>query len=501
MKYDVLIVGAGIAGLYTALSLPKNLRILVLSKDKISNCNTYRAQGGIACVWDKNDDFEIHIEDSLKAGNGKNDKKMLELMVKEGPINVQRLIDFGVDFDKDKNGFDLTLEGGHTRRRILHCKDNTGKKVLEVLADNVFDRENIRILEHAMAINIEKNQNGFMTTIINEENNQITVDCRFVVIATGGIGRLYKYTTNASIATGDGIALAKRMGAKLKYMDLIQFHPTGLYEESGDRFLISESVRGEGGILRKHDKQSFMHLYHPMADLAPRDVVSRAMIQEMKNTDVGYLYLDITSKPKTYLESRFPNIYDHCKQKNIFMEKDFVPVAPCQHYFMGGIEIDEFGKTNIEDLYAVGECACSEVHGSNRLASNSLLEALVFSNRAAKSIEKNIILEIQVESLNIYQKLNEPNETKLKMLKAETLKLDNHIINEFKEKIQEIMQNSFFVSLDLEYTRENIQKIHKIREELVASINHDKEFYELSFLAEVSNIILKEKLRNVGISN
>ena len=243
MKYDVLIIGAGIAGLYTALSLPSNLKVLVLSKDEINNCNTYRAQGGIACVWDEDDDFEIHMEDSLKAGNGKNNKKMLEIMVSEGPENIQNLIDYGVDFDKNERGYDLTLEGGHTKRRILHYKDTTGKRVIEVLAQTAFKKNNIEIHERAMAVDITKSRNGFLTTALDENEEPMYIESDFTVIASGGIGRLYKYTTNASIASGDGITLASKAGAKLKHMDLIQFHPTGLYENSGDRFLISESVR------------------------------------------------------------------------------------------------------------------------------------------------------------------------------------------------------------------------------------------------------------------
>lgn len=257
MKYDVLIIGAGIAGLYTALSLPSNLKVLVLSKDEINNCNTYRAQGGIACVWDEDDDFEIHMEDSLKAGNRKNNKKMLEIMVSEGPKNIQNLIDYGVDFDKNERGYDLTLEGGHTKRRILHYKDTTGKRVIEVLAQNAFKKNNIEINERTMAVDITKCRNGFLTTALDENEEPMYIESDFTVIASGGIGRLYKYTTNASIASGDGITLASKAGAKLKHMDLIQFHPTGLYENSGDRFLISESVRGEGGILRNNKRSLY----------------------------------------------------------------------------------------------------------------------------------------------------------------------------------------------------------------------------------------------------
>lgn len=503
MKYDVLIIGGGIAGLYTALSLPSNLKVLVLSKDEINNCNTYRAQGGIACVWDEDDDFEIHMEDSLKAGNRKNNKKMLEIMVSEGPKNIQNLIDYGVDFDKNERGYDLTLEGGHTKRRILHYKDTTGKRVIEVLAQNAFKKNNIEINERTMAVDITKCRNGFLTTALDENEEPMYIESDFTVIASGGIGRLYKYTTNASIASGDGITLASKAGAKLKHMDLIQFHPTGLYENSGDRFLISESVRGEGGILRNNKKEAFMHLYHEMADLAPRDVVSKSMLKEMKNSNSNYLYLDVTAKPKEYLENRFPHIYKSCKNRKLSMEKDFIPVSPCQHYFMGGIEVDEFGSTTVDNLYATGECACTEVHGNNRLASNSLLEALVFSKRVAKSIEgkcsrlentdikSNIKVEARIHDNYGLQGLSYNGKKHLELSEIESL----------KNKVREIMQNSFFVNFNIDYAEKNIEAINELKFELNLYKNNNKNFYELVSLAEVSNIILKEKLKNARVSN
>lgn len=503
MKYDVLIIGAGIAGLYTALSLPSNLKVLVLSKDEINNCNTYRAQGGIACVWDEDDDFEIHMEDSLKAGNRKNNKKMLEIMVSEGPKNIQNLIDYGVDFDKNERGYDLTLEGGHTKRRILHYKDTTGKRVIEVLAQNAFKKNNIEIHERAMAVDITKCRNGFLTTVLDENEESMYIESDFTVIASGGIGRLYKYTTNASIASGDGITLASKAGAKLKHMDLIQFHPTGLYENSGDRFLISESVRGEGGILRNNKKEPFMHLYHEMADLAPRDVVSKSMLKEMKNSNSNYLYLDVTAKPKEYLKNRFPHIYKSCKNRKLSMEKDFIPVSPCQHYFMGGIEVDEFGSTTVENLYATGECACTEVHGNNRLASNSLLEALVFSKRVAKSIGgKHSRLENTDIKSNTKVEARIHDDYDLKGLSyTEKKHLELSEIESLKNKVREIMQNSFFVNFNIDYAEKNIEAINELKSELNLYKNNNKNFYELVSLAEVSNIILKEKLKNARVSN
>lgn len=503
MKYDVLIIGAGIAGLYTALSLPSNLKALVLSKDEINNCNTYRAQGGIACVWDEDDDFEIHMEDSLKAGNGKNNKKMLEIMVSEGPENIQNLIDYGVDFDKNERGYDLTLEGGHTKRRILHYKDTTGKRVIEVLAQNAFKKNNIEINERTMAVDITKCRNGFLTTALDENEEPMYIESDFTVIASGGIGRLYKYTTNASIASGDGITLASKAGAKLKHMDLIQFHPTGLYENSGDRFLISESVRGEGGILRNNKKEAFMHLYHEMADLAPRDVVSKSMLNEMKNSNSNYLYLDVTAKPKEYLENRFPHIYKSCKNRKLSMEKDFIPVSPCQHYFMGGIEVDEFGSTTVENLYATGECACTEVHGNNRLASNSLLEALVFSKRVAKSIGgKHSRLGNKDKKSNTKVEARIHDDYDLKGLSyTEKKHLELSEIESLKNKVREIMQNSFFVNFNIDYAEKNIEFINELKSELNLYKNNNKNFYELVSLAEVSNIILKEKLKNARVSN
>ncbi len=395
-KFDVVIIGGGLAGIYTALNLDKNLNVAILVKDKIDRGSSNLAQGGIAAEIEFDPEkIEEHYNDTLRAGSYINDKLATKILVEEAGPAINRLIELGVEFDKDSKGnLVKTLEGGHRSRRILHAHgDATGASVMADLRKTLYEQKNIEVFEDEMAYQlIEKDSKVIGLRAINLENEVTTFLAHNIVIATGGVGGVYKNSTNEKFACGDGIALAYRSGIEIKNMEFVQFHPTGLYEEDkqGQRFLISEAVRGEGAILKNIEGERFMAKYDKeRMELAPRDVVSQSVYREMFDTWSDHVYLDITSKSKEFLEKRFPSIYAKCASIGIDMSKDLIPVAPIEHFLCGGIQTDLNGKTNINHVYAVGECANTGVHGANRLASNSLLECLVFGKRVALDINKD----------------------------------------------------------------------------------------------------------------
>ena len=400
-KYDIVIIGAGLAGIYTALNLDSKFKIAILSKDKLDKGSSNLAQGGIACeiIKDK-DKIKEHYDDTLIAGSYLNDPTATMILVNEAKENIENLMSLGVNFDKDSDGnFVRTLEGGHKSKRILHAGgDATGASIMNDIRKTLFNRKNIDIYEYEMVFDIIKYEDKASGIVSINLNNEISVFCcKKIIIATGGIGGIYKNSTNERFACGDGIALAYRANIKIENMEFVQFHPTGLYEKNSDgqRFLISEAVRGEGGILRNIHGVRFMSKYDKeRMELAPRDVVSQSIYKEMLDTSSDHVYLDITNKSKDFLIQRFPTIYEKCKSIGIDMAKDFIPVAPIEHFLCGGIKTDVFGKTNLENVYAVGECANTGVHGANRLASNSLLECLVFGKRIATDINENCNNEI-----------------------------------------------------------------------------------------------------------
>lgn len=384
---DVIIIGAGIGGLFTALNIDDNHKITLLSKSTSKENNSILAQGGIAVSVNS----KIHFQDTLRAGGYINNQEAVGVLTSESKEAVEKLIDYGVNFDMDEMGrLKFTREGGHSQNNILHVKDATGREIIDVLEKEVRKRKNITIKEHNFAIDIITDGNTVQGILaINEEGQKVFYQGKIIVLATGGIGGVYKHTTNVEVLTGDGIAMAYRAGAKIANMEFVQFHPTALYEkQEGQSFLISEAVRGEGGILRNKKGESFMSKYHSMKELAPRDIVARSIFSEMRETNNPCVYIDLTHKTSKFIKNRFPNIYKYCIKKGIDITKDFIPVAPVQHYIMGGISTDTDGKTNIKGLYACGECSCTGVHGSNRLASNSLLEAIVFGNRVALAINE-----------------------------------------------------------------------------------------------------------------
>ncbi|MEG6614679.1 L-aspartate oxidase [Pseudoclostridium thermosuccinogenes] len=389
--HDVLVIGSGIAGVYTALEIPEEYDIAILTKETIEISNSVLAQGGIAVSLDKEDSPELHFKDTLYAGAGLCDEESVWVLVNEAADNIEKLLEYGVNFDRKKQGeLAFGREAAHSKNRIIHAGDTTGKEVCDKLISVVRTRSNIKIKERTFAIDLITEDNKCKGILAYDEDtaSKKLYLSNVVICATGGFGQLYSRTTNPEVATGDGVCLAYRAGARLMDLEFIQFHPTVLYHPLNKSFLISEAVRGEGAILRNIHGKRFMPEYHELCELAPRDVVSRAIFQEMKKTGATNVFLDITFKDKEYLENRFPNIYKTCLSYGIDMAKDYIPVAPAEHYCMGGIRTDAFGRTGIEGFYACGETACTGIHGANRLASNSLLEGLVFGRKIGQEVSK-----------------------------------------------------------------------------------------------------------------
>lgn len=382
---DVLIIGTGVAGLNAALNLNSNIKVLLISKTKNLEANTYLAQGGIS-VARNDEDIVPFIEDTMKAGRNENDRKAVTVLANESRENINNLIKLGVEFDKDENGLQYTREAAHRINRIVHCKDRTGKEVEEVLLSNAKKRDNITIIEDCFLVDVVNNNNTCHGGIAIKNGETYTINSKYTILATGGIGGVFKNSTNQRIMTGDGIAIAIKNNIKLKNIKYIQFHPTALYEDKEDekRFLISESVRGEGGKLINVNGERFVD------ELLPRDVVTKYINQEEQKTNSPYVYLDVSFMDSDYIKKRFPTIYDTCLERGIDITTQPIPVSPVQHYFMGGIEVDISSRTSMNNLFACGEVSCTGVHGANRLASNSLLEGLVFSKRAAAVINRNI---------------------------------------------------------------------------------------------------------------
>ena len=395
---DFFVVGSGIAGLMSALYLAPHGEVLLVTKKKLDDCNTNRAQGGIACVMEPGDSFEQHVRDTLIAGAGLCNEEVVRTIVSNGPARIADLEKLGVNFNPRKDGtpgYDLGREGGHSQRRILHAGDITGHKVEEVLVRQVRKNPKIHICEDAMVIDLittkflkREGENRCLGAYVLDSNSGeiFAVRAPHTILATGGCGKVYLYTCNPDIATGDGIALAWRAGASIANMEFIQFHPTCLYHPKAKRFLISEAVRGEGAELVDENGKPFMKKYDERGALAPRDIVARAIDSEMKRTGAPFCCLDIRHKGEKFLKERFPNIYGTCLSFGIDMAKDLIPIVPAAHYCCGGIKTTVDGKTSLPGLSAVGETACTGLHGANRLASNSLLEALVCAYENAQRI-------------------------------------------------------------------------------------------------------------------
>ncbi|MFR1756624.1 MAG: L-aspartate oxidase [Thomasclavelia spiroformis] len=384
-NFDVIIVGTGAAGLFAGLCLPVNLNVLMITKDKMENSDSYLAQGGI-CTLKSADDFDAFYQDTLKAGRNENNPESVRIMIQQSPQIMKDLMDYGVKFDRDSEGnLAYTREGAHSEFRILHHQDVTGKEITSKLIRQVKLRNNITVIEEATMLDIISENNKVSGIIMENNSDIVQINAKVVILATGGIGGLFKHSTNFRHITGDSFAIALRNNIQLENINYIQIHPTTLYTtKPGRSFLISESVRGEGAYLLNCKMERFVN------ELLPRDVVSNAIKNEMNKYNMPYVYLSVMHMDHQQIQTRFPHIYNRCLKEGYDMYKEPIPVVPAQHYLMGGIKSDTFGKTSMENLYAVGETACNGVHGANRLASNSLLESLVFAKRAARVIKDEI---------------------------------------------------------------------------------------------------------------
>ncbi len=387
MKTDIIIVGCGVAGLYCALNLPKDKQIVIVTKNKARRSDSYLAQGGI-CVLRDEDDFSDFYEDTMRAGHYENDPDSVEIMIRSSQEVIGDLVDFGVNFEKNGKEFVYTREGAHSRPRILFHEDETGKEITSTLLETVKNKSNITLIENFTMVDLIVEDNLCKGIVGHyNEGGYISITADYTVLATGGIGGLFKHSTNYPHLTGDSLALALKYGIKLQDIDYIQIHPTTLYSKKhGREFLISESVRGEGAVLLNSKGERFTD------ELQPRDVVANAIFDEMKKEGTDHVWLSLAAIDKEEIKSHFPNIYQHCLKEGYDITKEPIPVVPSQHYFMGGIEVDTHSSTSMERLYAVGETACNGVHGKNRLASNSLLESLVFAKRAAEHITSDYIV-------------------------------------------------------------------------------------------------------------
>jgi len=474
MQTNFLIIGSGISGLNFALHAAKKGKVTLVTKKKIIDSNTNYAQGGIAAVLDKTDDVAAHTLDTLKTGSFHNNKKAVKFMIENSAKAIYRLIDLGVAFAKEKGNLKLTQEGGHNKKRIAYVGDYTGKEIERILVKRVKEHLNIEVIENAFALKlITKSNTCYGVQIIHDKKIE-NIFADQTILATGGIGQLFKHTTNPKIATGDGIAMGINAGCKTKDLEFIQFHPTALNKNLSPKFLISETVRGEGGKIINQNGEKIMDKKHPLKDLAPRDIVAREIYKELKKQKV---YIDITHKNKEFLKKRFPQIFAKLKSLKIDMSKDLIPVTPAAHYLCGGIKTNLKGKTNIKNLFAFGEVTATGVHGANRLASNSLLEALVFSNQIAKNLK--------------HQK-TPPN---LKITKTKISPPSSRLTKKAKEIKKEI-QNLMWEYAGILRNRKRINKealpqIKKIEKELATFKSINQEIAEAKNMTIVAKEILK----------
>jgi L-aspartate oxidase len=500
-KTDFLVIGSGIAGLSFALKAAKHGKVCIVTKSNEDESNTKYAQGGVAVVIDKDDSYEKHIEDTLIAGDGLCKKDIVEMVVKEGPDRISEIVNYGTNFDKNNKGeYHLAKEGGHSEHRVLHFKDITGFEIEKVLLKQIHQNPNIEILTHYFAVDIitehhlgkEVNKstehiNCYGIYALNTESNEVEkILAKITVMASGGAGHIYSTTTNPTIATGDGIAMVYRAKGKMRNMEFIQFHPTALYHPGEyPSFLISEAVRGHGGILKNKKGLAFMESYDPRASLAPRDIVARAIDSEMKKSGDDFVYLDITHVPKSELMQHFPNIYAKCLSIGIDMSKDMIPVVPAAHYMCGGILVNEFGQSSINNLYACGECASTGLHGANRLASNSLLEALVFAHR---SYEKAIL---EISSISYNENIPDWNEHGISLSNEDILV--THNIREMQRIMSDyvgIVRSDF----RLERAMRRLELIYNETEDFYKKTKLSVKLCELRNLIQVSYVVIKSAM-------
>ncbi len=500
-KTDYLVIGSGIAGLSFALKAAKNGKVCIVTKSNEDESNTKYAQGGVAVVIDKDDSYDKHIEDTLIAGDGLCDKEVVELVVKEGPERIKEIVNYGTNFDKTSLGeYHLAKEGGHSEHRVLHFKDITGFEIEKVLLEQIHQNPNIEILTHYFAVDIitehhlgkeinksTENITCFGVYVFNTHTKEIEkIESKITVMASGGAGHIYSTTTNPTIATGDGVAMVYRAKGKVRNMEFIQFHPTALYHPGEyPSFLISEAVRGYGGILKNKKGEAFMKEYDPRESLAPRDIVARAIDSEMKKSGDDFVFLDITHVPKNELMQHFPTIYAKCLSIGIDMSKDMIPVVPAAHYMCGGIMVNTDGESNIKNLYACGECASTGLHGANRLASNSLLEALVFAHRSFVSASKKI------NNIQYIDTIPDWNENGISLSNEDILV--THNIREMQRIMSDyvgIVRSDF----RLERAMRRLQLIYNETEEFYKKTKLSVKLCELRNLIQVSYIVIKSAM-------
>ena len=499
MKTDFLVIGSGAAGLSFALKAAEHGHVTLVTKGKMDECNTNYAQGGICSVTYAPDTFEKHIHDTLVCGAGKCDPAAVELVVRRAPELIRDLIAWGTKFDKTPDGrFELNREGGHTEHRILHHEDLTGAEIERALITSVRKHPNITVLEHHFAIDLltQHHLGEFVTRhtrglacfgayVLNLESNEIeTVLAKFTVVAAGGCGNVYSSTTNPSVATGDGIAMCHRAKAITENMEFIQFHPTSLYHPAEKpNFLITEAMRGYGAILRLQNGEEFMDKYHPMKSLAPRDVTARAIYTEMTRRGEDFVYLDVRHKDPEQTRRHFPNIYEKCLSLGIDITRDLIPVTPAAHYCCGGVKVDLNGETSIRRLYALGETSCTGLHGANRLASNSLIEAVVYADQAAKHATSRLSsVEIQ-EGLPDWDFEGTQHTEEMLM------------IIQSKREMQAIMSNYVGIvrsNLSLERALRRLSIIYEETEELHNKIKPNRELCELRNMIAVAYLVIKQ---------
>ncbi len=502
MQTDILVIGSGIAGLTYALKTATHFpekKVMVITKTQADETNTKYAQGGIAGVWDEEkDSYTKHIDDTLIAGDGLCNEHIVEIVVKEGPERIKEIIGYGAEFDKDERGeYSLGKEGGHSENRILHHKDVTGKEMERALLEQLKLVPNIELFNHCFVVDIiTQHHLGFLVTkstlditcygvyVLNLHTNQIEkILAKITLLATGGCGQAYRTTTNPQIATGDGIAMVYRAKGKIENMEFIQFHPTALYEPGvSPSFLITEAVRGDGGILRNKAGEAFMENYDPRKDLAPRDIVARAIDNEMKRSGTEQVYLDCTHMGKEKFIHHFPNIYEKCLSIGIDVMKQMIPVAPAAHYSCGGIKTDEWGRTSIQHLYACGECASTGLHGANRLASNSLLEAMVFGHRCfLDSIQ-------QLDAIDFEKRIPDWNAT------GTSEPSEMILITQSKKELQQIMSDYVGIvrtDVRLERAMKRLDLLFAETETLYRSTKLSPQLCELRNIISVGYLIVK----------
>lgn len=483
--FDIIVVGGGAAGLYGAIHMPPGARVLLLSKQELTLCNSSLAQGGIAGVYHADDDsVELHARDTMVAGGFQNNPQSVEILTTHAAREIQEILDYGVDFDRfPDGGFNRTLEGGHSKRRIFHHKDATGAEIEDKLIERLQACPNVTVQAEAMVTAIQRTATGYSVQVL-AGGEFCVYHCHFLLLCTGGIGRVYQYTTSSKIATGDGIAFAYELGAEITNLHLIQFHPTAFNDRhSRECFLISESVRGEGAYLLNCKKERFMDRYDSRLELAPRDVVSHAIIAESRLQHSDEFYLDISHKDPDFVRARFPMIYQKVLERGFDMTQEPIPVYPCQHYLMGGIQVDANSETTLPGLYAAGECAHTGAHGNNRLASNSLLEALVFSHIAAEDITRKLPAAPKDYEEAAFDMPRNP----VPLPKG------------FRTEIRRIMQSAYFVVPDEEKIGPGYRRVREILDNLTHTpYIVEPNFVEAKSLATVAYLVLREVTEGVN---